>query len=198
MVLWILPKSRRFSHTGLSPSTAGLSRSLLITFPFPYAVRTPWCSHHGLGSSAFARHYLRNHCCFLFLRLLRCFSSAGSRPYTMDSCMVAAGLLQQVSPFGYPRIKGYLLLPAAFRSLSRPSSALSAKASTLRSFCLTASRRSGLRFCSARDDANLTVLRRSSFRLRTGSKPEKRKSKAFLSLPTLTSLLACSDAVFRP
>ena len=39
-----------------------------------------------------------------------------------------------VSPFGYLRISGYLLLPAAFRSLSRPSSALSAKASTLRSF----------------------------------------------------------------
>ena len=33
----------------------------------------------GLASSAFARHYLRNHFCFLFLRLLRCFSSAGLR-----------------------------------------------------------------------------------------------------------------------
>ena len=32
---------------------------------------------HGLGSSAFARRYLRNHCCFLFLRVLRCFSSPG-------------------------------------------------------------------------------------------------------------------------
>ena len=41
-----------------------------------------------------------------------------------------------VSPFRYPRIKGYLLLPVAFRSLSRLSSALSAKASTLRSFQL--------------------------------------------------------------
>ena len=42
-----------------------------------------------------------------------------------------------VSPFRYLRIDGYLLLPAAFRSLSRLSSALSAKASTLRSLCLT-------------------------------------------------------------
>ena len=42
-----------------------------------------------------------------------------------------------VSPFRYLRINGYLLLPAAFRSLSRLSSALSAKASTLRSLCLT-------------------------------------------------------------
>ena len=39
-----------------------------------------------------------------------------------------------VSPFRDLRIKGYLLLPEAFRSLSRLSSALSAKASTLRSF----------------------------------------------------------------
>ena len=42
----------------------------------------------------------------------------------------------RVSPFRYLRINGYLLLPAAFRSLSRLSSALSAKASTLRSFLL--------------------------------------------------------------
>ena len=42
-----------------------------------------------------------------------------------------------VSPFGDLRIDGYLRLPEAYRSLSRPSSALSAKASTLRSFCLT-------------------------------------------------------------
>ena len=34
----------------------------------------------GLGCSAFARHYLRNHCCFLFLRVLRCFSSPGCSP----------------------------------------------------------------------------------------------------------------------
>ena len=41
-----------------------------------------------------------------------------------------------VPPFGDLRIKGYLLLPAAYRSLSRLSSALSAKASTLRSLQL--------------------------------------------------------------
>ena len=38
-----------------------------------------------------------------------------------------------VSPFRDLRINGYLLLPEAFRSLSRLSSALSAKAYTLRS-----------------------------------------------------------------
>ena len=34
----------------------------------------------GLGFSAFARHYLRNHYYFLFLRVLRCFSSPGLPP----------------------------------------------------------------------------------------------------------------------
>jgi hypothetical protein len=37
-----------------------------------------------------------------------------------------------VPPFRHPRINAYLQLPAAFRSLSRLSSALSAKASALR------------------------------------------------------------------
>ena len=41
-----------------------------------------------------------------------------------------------VSPFRNLRIIGYLLLPVAYRSLSRLSSALSAKASTLRSSSL--------------------------------------------------------------
>ena len=42
----------------------------------------------------------------------------------------------RVPPFGYPRIYAYLRLPWAFRSLSRPSSAISALASSLRSFSL--------------------------------------------------------------
>ena len=32
----------------------------------------------GLGCSDFARHYSRNHCCFLLLQVLRCFNSLGS------------------------------------------------------------------------------------------------------------------------
>ena len=38
------------------------------------------CHSAGLGSSAFARHYLRNHYYFLFLRVMRCFSSPRSPP----------------------------------------------------------------------------------------------------------------------
>ena len=116
--------------------SGGTSQSLLLSYAYRVAVRTPQCTHRGLGSFAFARRYLRNRCFFLFLRLLRCFSSPGSPPYVMDWRMDTGGLLQWVSPFRYLRIVGYLLLPEAFRSLSRLSSALSAKASALRPFLL--------------------------------------------------------------
>ena len=124
------------SLTGLSPSLAGFPKTILLPSRVTSAVRTPACTHAGLGSSAFARRYLRNRCFFLFLRLLRCFSSPGSPPYVMDWRMDDGGFLRRVSPFRYLRIDGYLLLPEAFRSLSRLSSALSAKASTLRSSSL--------------------------------------------------------------
>ena len=45
-------------------------------------------------------------------------------------------LLCRVSPFGNLRINGYLRLPEAYRSLSRPSSAPDAKAFPLRSYQL--------------------------------------------------------------
>ena len=129
------PASLAFpSLTGLSPSPAGLSRTVLLGLQVEYAVRTPTCSHVGLGYSGSARRYSRNHFCFLFLRLLRCFSSPGSPPPAMYSPVDTWSLSMWVSPFRDPWITGYLLLPTAFRSLSRLSSALSAKASTLRSF----------------------------------------------------------------
>jgi hypothetical protein len=45
---------------------------------------------------------------------------------------LAAG---RVAPFGHPEITAYVQLPQAYRSLSRPSSPLDAKASTV---CLIA------------------------------------------------------------
>ena len=129
-------QSLKLSCTGLSPSLAGFPKTILLGSLVNSAVRTPECVHSGLGSSGFARRYSRNRCFFLFLRLLRCFSSPGSPPYVMDWRMDDGGFLRRVSPFRYLRINGYLLLPEAFRSLSRLSSALSAKASTLRSSSL--------------------------------------------------------------
>ena len=120
-----------FSHTRLSRSLAGLSRTFLLTITDYVEVRTPECTHSGLGSSHFARRYFGNRCFFLFLSLLRCFSSGGSLPHTMDSCTGDWSLSSRVSPFRNLRITGYLRLPEAYRSLSRLSSALSARASTI-------------------------------------------------------------------
>ena len=58
----------------------------------------------------------------------------------MYSLHADRGFLCRVSPFRYLRIIGYVLLPEAFRSLSRLSSALSAKASTLRPYYFNRSR----------------------------------------------------------
>src|SRR6185503_6589442 len=46
----------------------------------------------------------------------------------------------QVSPFGNLRINSYLLIPGAYRSLSRPSSPLRAKASPVYPFLLSSTR----------------------------------------------------------
>ena len=50
-------------------------------------------NRRGLGSSPVARHYWGNHCCFLFLRVLRCFSSPRLPHRTRgDDGLMAAGL----------------------------------------------------------------------------------------------------------
>ena len=119
------------SDTRLSRFLAGLPRPFSYQLQINYAVLTPKDKSSGLGSFPFARRYSGNRCFFLFLRPLRCFSSPGSLCIPMDSVCSNRGLLGQVSPFRNPRVNGYLLLTAAYRSLSRLSSALSAKASTL-------------------------------------------------------------------
>ena len=81
----------RYSGAGLNGQQLRLRgcHALRLRFPADSAVlafavlpvlqpRVVPCDIPGLGSSAFARHYLRNHCYFLFLRVLRCFSSPRS------------------------------------------------------------------------------------------------------------------------
>ena len=70
----------------------------------------------GFASSTFARHYSQNLVWFLFLRVLRCFSSPGSPRQPMDSVDVSRFFTVRVSPFGNLRINAYLQLPAAYRS----------------------------------------------------------------------------------
>ncbi len=81
-VLRILLGIKSISFTGLSPSMVQLSRWFYYQFKVHIAVLQPrHCRNNvGLGCSPFARHYLGNHYCFLFLQVLRCFSSPGLLP----------------------------------------------------------------------------------------------------------------------
>ena len=90
-----------------------------------------------MASSLFARRYWGNRCFFLLLRVLRCFSSPGAllRAYFIQP-VVTGHYPRRVSPFGHSWIKACLRLPMTFRSLPRPSSAISALAFTLCSYML--------------------------------------------------------------
>ena len=83
----------------------------------------------GLGYSPFARRYQGNHYCFLLLRVLRCFSSPGLLPRKDDMSSTC-----RVAPFRNLRIKRYVPLPVAYRSLSRLSSSLRAQAFPIRPY----------------------------------------------------------------
>ena len=82
VLLRILLGNKSISCTGLSPPMVQLSRRFHYTFIFHIAVLQPQncLNNFGLGCFPFVRHYLGNHYCFLFLRVLRCFSSPGSPP----------------------------------------------------------------------------------------------------------------------
>ena len=73
---------------------------------------------------------------FLFLQVLRCFSSLRSPPHIRVDDRPSGG---RVVPFGNRRITGHLHLPDAYRSLSRPSSPPRAKASAVRPSILSRS-----------------------------------------------------------
>lgn len=69
-----------------------------------------------MGSTAFARHYLRYRFLFLFLRLLRCFTSAGVAFITLWIQVMTI----EVSLSGYPiRIPPGLSSLAALRGFSQ-------------------------------------------------------------------------------
>ena len=110
------------SCTGLSPSTEELSR----TFHSPLVLRcrsptTPLmpCDISGLGSSPVARHYWGNHILFSLPTGTKMFQFPAFAFRTERNDRPSAC---RVFPFGHLRIKGCLHLPAAFRSLPRPSS----------------------------------------------------------------------------
>ena len=110
------------SCTELSSSMVLLSRSFHSTFKYHGVVLQPrnciatttvWALPRSLATTGGIISY------FLFLEVLRCFSSLRSPP---NLCQDNSPSDYWVVPFGNPRIKGHLHLPQAYRSLSRPSS----------------------------------------------------------------------------
>ena len=71
------------SPTGISPSTFSFSKTVRLSFLNSMSwSATPENLFSGLAFFPFARRYLGNRCFFLFLRVLRCFSSPGFLLYT--------------------------------------------------------------------------------------------------------------------
>jgi hypothetical protein len=80
------------------------------TVPQPRTRNACWLSHVlGLACSLFAHHYSGNRCCFLFLWVLRCFTSPRylRLPYVFRQGRWAI-TPNQVSPFGNPRVNVWL------------------------------------------------------------------------------------------
>ena len=113
----------------------GPSHVLLLTFSIPSAVRTPkvlllsvWPLPRSLATTCGISVD------FSSSPYLDVSVQAVPRVRLFDSTHADRVLLCRVSPFGNLRVKAYVQLTAAYRSLSRPSSAPDAKAFPLRSF----------------------------------------------------------------
>ena len=87
VVLGIPSPLHSLSHTGLSPSMDRLSSTILLGSEGFCRVPQPPTRRNGsgLGSFRFARRYSGNRDFFLFLRVLRWFTSPGSPPPSMNS-----------------------------------------------------------------------------------------------------------------
>ncbi len=86
----------------------------------------------GFGCFRFARRYSGNRFFFLFLEVLRCFSSLRSPHSAYFIQPVMTGHYpRRVPPFGNLRVSACLQLTGAYRSLPRPSSPSDAKASPI-------------------------------------------------------------------
>jgi hypothetical protein len=78
-----------------------------------------------LGSCAFARHYWRNHYCFLFLQVLRCFSSLGLLPdlHRSNHCWLGCPIRTPADQFLFADPRSFSQLTTsffAFESLGIP------------------------------------------------------------------------------
>ena len=115
-------KNGNFICTGLSPSTVALSNALPVRLLLLHrSPTTPnmHCYIFGLGFCAFARHYSRNHFCFLLLRVMRCFSSPRSPSTLSGMTQLHCAGLPHSDITGSMVICTYPMLFAAYHVLLR-------------------------------------------------------------------------------
>ena len=120
----------RLPHDFVTPCQRG-STGQAVPQPPP---RNPCRVSHvtGLACSPFAHHYSGNRFCFLFLRVLRCFTSPRYHPLPYlfrqeRHPITGARFPHSETPGSQPGCR----LPGEYRRLQRPSSAPGAKASTV-------------------------------------------------------------------
>ena len=109
------------SQTGLSPALAKLSSLLCsLSKTFNLVLQHRLCRNiAGLGSSPVARRYWGNHYYFLFLRVLRCFSSPRLPHYSIVISVLHTDGLSHSEIFGSLVICTYPKLIAAYHVLHR-------------------------------------------------------------------------------
>ena len=113
--------SRSLRDFGYGPVTlfgAVFHRLLLSVLVPRRGPATPADKSAGLGFSPFARHYLGNHCCLLFLQVLRCFTSLGWRRNPMDSGPVGGALPPPGFPIRTPPDQSVFAAPRSFSQLA--------------------------------------------------------------------------------
>ena len=135
MLLWILPASLQFRIR--------VFHALWMVFPVPFCYQRSCLMQsepHGARTMVWALPRSLAATCGIVIT----FSSSGYLDVSVHRVPSAwlwiyhtvTGCASRVPPFRHLRINAYVQLPAAFRSLSRLSSALSAKASALRPLLL--------------------------------------------------------------
>jgi hypothetical protein len=125
---------RRARIFGYRPLTfyGAIFQSLHLIVALSHRGPTTPRASSGFGLFRFRSPLLTESLRFLFLRLLRCFTSPGIAPDEL--CIhspVMENYLHGVTPFGHARVKAYLPLSVPYRSLSRPSSPIGTKASIM-------------------------------------------------------------------
>ena len=126
-------KNYRFDYVAITLYSGAFQLSSSTMTSYWWYVRNPSkVNFTGLGYSAFARRYLRNRISFFSSGYLDVSVPRVPLAKLCIHLTILRHYSKWVSSFGNLRIKVYVQLPEAYRSLSRPSSALSAKASALR------------------------------------------------------------------